>query len=274
VVAAGLSVAPAATAKIWFSDMSGDTLRWNQPVTTTILNCPDNGSCAKVVRGRYVFLRPGPARRTGRASSIFTVGRIDGNGRLSFRVPPVPGGEYHLVASEPGNAKRWLPVSGTFRVRAFSGDAVLGCHNRSSARFPRAFTNPSNVAVGPLVLIGAAYTDPATIRRLDGAKFPLLVKTGHTVRIEIPAAERASSRLAYGSYHGDGSWPLKDGYTQVTFTACPVGSHDSSTGAGPATFWSGFVMTNAPRCLPLRVRVDGEPAVRRVVLHLGVRRCA
>jgi hypothetical protein len=39
------------------------------------------------------------------------------------------------------------------------------------------------------------------------------------------------------------------------------------------TFWSGFVLSRRPACLPLTIRVDGEPTARRAVLNLGERRC-
>jgi hypothetical protein len=45
----------------------------------------------------------------------------------------------------------------------------------------------------------------------------------------------------------------------------------SSADGQPVTFWSGFVLTAAPRCVPLDVWVDDEPAPRRVVLAMGVR---
>jgi hypothetical protein len=40
------------------------------------------------------------------------------------------------------------------------------------------------------------------------------------------------------------------------------------------TFWSGFVLTASPGCVPLKIWVDDEPAPRRAVVRLGVRRCA
>ena len=54
------------------------------------------------------------------------------------------------------------------------------CSTRSEANFPGGFTSPRNLVVGPLVLIGGAYTDPATVRKFGGNKFPLLVKADET----------------------------------------------------------------------------------------------
>jgi hypothetical protein len=39
------------------------------------------------------------------------------------------------------------------------------------------------------------------------------------------------------------------------------------------TFWSGFVLSRRPACLPLEVHVNGEPTARRAVLNLGEHRC-
>jgi hypothetical protein len=39
------------------------------------------------------------------------------------------------------------------------------------------------------------------------------------------------------------------------------------------TFWSGFVLTASPRCVPLEVWVDDERSPRRTVLRMGKSRC-
>ena len=63
--------------------------------------------------------------------------------------------------------------------------AVENCSTRSEASFPKAFTDRRNVVVGPLVLIGAASTSAATVRRFGGNKFPALVRAGHRVTVAL-----------------------------------------------------------------------------------------
>ena len=154
------------------------------------------------------------------------------------------------------------------------------CSTRSEADFPGAFTSPDNLVVGPLVLVGGAYTDPDTVGEFGGDKFPLLVKAGHTVTVRL-AGHARSAGLAYGPLP-QGETRLRDTYRSVTFVACrpgrasrrydPDGPSGSDADGVAVTFWSGFVMTRAPACLPLDVYVDGATTPRRVGLALG-RRC-
>jgi hypothetical protein len=105
---------------------------------------------------------------------------------------------------------------------------VENCSTRSQASFRDAFTDPHNVVVGPLVLVGAAYTPPSTVREFGGNKFP----------------------------------------------ACSPAEPSGSTADDQAvTFWSGFVLTRSPRCIPVEIWVDDEPSPRRTRLRMGVRHC-
>jgi hypothetical protein len=161
------------------------------------------------------------------------------------------------------------------------GSAREVCSTRSEADFPGAFTSSQNLVVGPLVLAGGAYTDAATVREFGGNKFPLLVKAGHTVTVRIARRARRSAGLAYGPLP-QGEVRLHDAYQSVTFVACrpgrpsrryrPNGPSGSSASDTAVTFWSGFVLTSAPACIPLYVYVDDEPSPWRVGLSLG-RRC-
>jgi len=75
-------------------------------------------SVGVTVEGVVVYLRRGPVRRTGaRRRNLRRLGRISASGRLTFRVPRVAPGRYHLVSwAAIGDWHRWMPVSGTFRV--------------------------------------------------------------------------------------------------------------------------------------------------------------
>jgi hypothetical protein len=143
------------------------------------------------------------------------------------------------------------------------------CSRQSGADFPRAFTSPHNFVVGPLVLVGAAYTDPATVREFGGNKFPLLVRAGHRVTIAVARGARAYARLAYGPLP-EGEIKLRDAYTSASFIACRRGKSVSRADGREVTFWSGFVLSRRPVCLPLDIAIDGAPA-RRLGLALGKR---
>ena len=163
---------------------------------------------------------------------------------------------------------------------------TVDCARRSEADFPGAFTDPRNLVIGPLVLVGGAYTAPSVVNEFGGNKFPLLVKAGHTVTVRLERAVRPFAGLAYGGL-GDGPLPqgqrlrLRDTTHAMTFVACRPGRPSETYRAGgpsgssvdgqAVTFWSGFVLTRTPRCVPLEVYVDDEPSPRRVVLPLGHR---
>jgi hypothetical protein len=130
------------------------------------------------------------------------------------------------------------------------------------------------VVVGPLVLVGAAYTPPSTVRDFGGNKFPALVRAGHRVTIAVPRRMRRVVGLGYGPLPEGVELSPRDGHPVVTFIACGPGEHSGSTAdRQPVTFWSGFVLTRSPRCVPLDVWVEDEPSPRRTTLRMGARRC-
>ncbi len=150
--------------------------------------------------------------------------------------------------------------------------AVADCSTQSQADFPGAYTDRSNIAVGPFALVGAGYTPPATVREFGGDKFQALVRAGHRVTVELPRHARRSAALAYGPLP-QGEIELDDGHRVVTFIACDREASGSTADGRPVTFWSGFVLAAAPQCVPLRIWVDEEPAPRALWLRMGVRSC-
>ena len=153
---------------------------------------------------------------------------------------------------------------------------VENCATQSGATFPGAFTSPRNLVVGPLVLVGAGRR-PGFVWNSTGdegfQKFPLLVRSGHRVTVELSVATRRGAGLAYGPLP-QGETRLRDTHRIVTFIACGHGQHSWSSADGkPVTFWSGGVVARSPRCVPLLVWVDSERAPRRTIIHLGVSRC-
>jgi hypothetical protein len=145
------------------------------------------------------------------------------------------------------------------------------CATRSWADFGAAYTDSSNLVVGPLAMVGAAdFTTPSTVRRVHGNKFPLLVRAGHTVRVEVAPSARTFAALGYGPLP-QGLITLDVAHPSVTFVACPRGMDSGSTAGGSVTFWSGGLVADEPHCVPLDVYVDDNPTPQRVSVELGAR---
>ena len=120
---------------------------------------------------------------------------------------------------------------------------------------------------------GRVHFFPGFASDAGGQKFQLLVRNGHRVTVELSRRTRQGAGLAYGPLPG-GQASLADTHRVVKFVACGRREPSGSTADGrPVTFWSGGVVVSSPRCVPLRVFVDGASAARRAVIHLGVRRC-
>ncbi|MGH2969998.1 MAG: hypothetical protein ACRDK0_13190 [Solirubrobacteraceae bacterium] len=147
------------------------------------------------------------------------------------------------------------------------------CATRSGARFPGAFSRRANLVVGPLAMIGAAgLTTRDVVHEFGGNKFPLLVRAGHTVTVELLPGMRRTAALGYGPLP-QGEIRVRDGHRVVTFVACPPTQDSGSDADGePVTFWSGFMLAGSPQCVSMRVWVDDEPAPRKAAVPLG-RRC-
>lgn len=168
-----------------------------------------------------------------------------------------------------------LAMSGA-TVRERPHGVVEDCSTRSSASFPGAFTKPRNLIVGPLAFIGAGGT-PSVVSNSTGTevfqKFPLLVRNGHRVTVELSPSTRRGAGLAYGPLP-EGETYLRDTHRVVTFIACRHGQRSGSSADGrPVTFWSGSVLARLPRCVRLLVWVDAERSPRRAVIRLGVHNC-
>jgi hypothetical protein len=149
------------------------------------------------------------------------------------------------------------------------------CRHQSGASFPKAFKLKRNRVVGPLAFVGgAAFTDAETVRRFGGNKYPLLLRSGHRVTVEITRATGRAVALGYSNRMKrlpDGERHVADGDRVVRFIACPQGHGISDVDGRPVTFWSGFVLASAPRCVRMRVWVDDEPRPRTAQIELGQR---
>jgi hypothetical protein len=149
---------------------------------------------------------------------------------------------------------------------------VANCSTRSEAAFPGAFTNRSNLVLGPLVLTGARGSPPFA-PSFHGQKFPLLVRAGHRVTLALSPNTRKFAALGYGPLP-QGDVGVREAHRIVTFIACRRGEPSGSAADGEAiTFWSGGVLSTGPRCVPISVWIDGAERPRRIVIRLGVTRC-
>jgi hypothetical protein len=92
------------------------------------------------------------------------------------------------------------------------------------------------------------------------------------VTIRLPRAVWQTAGLGYGPLP-EGEVQVDEAYDAVTFVACGRGEPSGSRAGGPVTFWSGFVLTSKPACIPLLVHADNNPSPERVVLSLGKDPC-
>jgi hypothetical protein len=90
------------------------------------------------------------------------------------------------------------------------------------------------------------------------------------VTLRLAPDVRGIAGLAYGPLP-QGETKMRDTYRSVTFVACERDEAMSDVSGAPVTFWSGFVLTRMPVCLPLDVFIDGVYPPRRVAFALGAR---
>jgi hypothetical protein len=170
------------------------------------------------------------------------------------------------ISGHSGSSSRPASIPGP---KEHASATLVTCSERSEANFPGAFSDSRNLVVGPLAMVGAAQpTSADTIRTFGGNKFPVLVRAGHEVTVRIARSERLLAGLHYGP-SPFGTVRLRDTYATIKFVACPTGAPSGSSANGAVTFWSGFVVTRRPACVPLELYVDNSRSVRRAAVALG-----
>ena len=129
---------------------------------------------------------------------------------------------------------------------------------------------PDDVAVGPLILMSArdARSHPPDAFGGLGYKIPATLPAGTVATLSVPRALRPHVRLVYSRSVQDGvhETGIGAGSRAVRFAACAAGAPDARTG------WTGGILVDRPRCVTLRIRVDGESAATSHRVPLG-RRC-
>jgi hypothetical protein len=145
------------------------------------------------------------------------------------------------------------------------------CRHQSSAGFP---AGTRDLVVGPLALVGGRVSSSAQdVARFGGMKYPAVLRAGHRAVVEIAKGESATTSLFYADAdHGSARTGVADGSRVVDFRSCPPERAGSRYGGRRATFWSGFVLASKPRCVHLRIWVDGARTPRHARIELG-RRC-
>jgi hypothetical protein len=208
----------------------------------------------------------------GCGGSAEDAGVMAANGAISAVGADTPGESVPPVTPSPASEASpvlSLDIENASEPTEQQADGVtLGCSMQSGADFAPAFTDPRNLIVGPLVIVGGAELTPAgVVRYVGGNKVAVLVEMGHTGTLQIPEGSRDGAGLAYGPLP-EGLVHLRDTHHTVTFVPCD-GSESLSTADRPITFWMGGVSVRTPRCVPLDVFIDGSTVPRRIGLPLG-----
>ncbi len=130
------------------------------------------------------------------------------------------------------------------------------------------FTSRWNLVVGPIAMRGAGGTPVYYSNDFGGNKFPLYMRGGHRVTVEVSRRNPQGTRFMYGRR------PAR----VITFISCrsvempPRNPYEPHT-ACCFSFWGGGVFAPSPRCVHLLAWVDDERSPRRAVIRLGVPDC-
>jgi hypothetical protein len=124
------------------------------------------------------------------------------------------------------------------------------------------------VTAGPLAIAGARlHATQLQPQRSGGpyvAKALVVVEPGKTVTLAIGEETLGHASLNHGVHPPTGgAWTIQDGVRSVTFEAC----------AYKETQFSGSILLDAPRCLPLRV-TQSDGRTWRVVVSICVGTCS
>jgi len=125
---------------------------------------------------------------------------------------------------------------------------VLDCSTQSgNGAGSRQFDSRWNLVVGPLAMTGAGVT-PGYSHDFGGNKFPLLVRGGHRVTVELSRRTREGAGLAYGPLPVRRPLRVRDAHRVMTFIACRRGERSGGSGeiANGPSFWAGVLWPARP----------------------------
>ena len=141
---------------------------------------------------------------------------------------------------------------------------VFGCAEESfpggGATVPQQ-PKPGDLAIGPLIIPGGqrlATARPAEYGEHGSYKIPVIVPMGSTVTVTIEPPARGHVVIS-NPY-------APAGVTAATYRPCPH---------VPGFYAQGFAFTDGQirGCVPLEVKIGGQPRVRRVTLSLFAGSC-
>jgi hypothetical protein len=96
--------ASAASAKIYLRGLDGRTVHSGQVVGVYVPGCSGNPTCERMMKGMRISITPAVRRVWGKGVDPrprWYVGKLNGKGGLTFRVPQIPKGRYWLIAWAP-----------------------------------------------------------------------------------------------------------------------------------------------------------------------------
>jgi hypothetical protein len=135
-----------------------------------------------------------------------------------------------------------------------------------------------SIVVGPLAFVyGKGYESRSRdeFRGRNAEYFPtkvlVVIENDAVVTVTIPPSARPNASLLYRpSLSVGGRARVKEGHDRVTFEACRRG--ESPTAIRETQFNGAFIVAGS-RCVPLRIRIEGEARTRRAMFSFGAGAC-
>ena len=146
-----------------------------------------------------------------------------------------------------------------------AGLRSVGCSDRSLASFPDAYSDPANLVVGPMTLVGGAQAaeraSASVIRELGWWKAPLLLQQDRSAVLSVAWESRRAARIGWATGpHG----------RAMRFESCRPGTSDSDVNTWPVTFWSGgFTLRRVPACVSFDLWWDLQAPAQRLRIPFG-----
>lgn len=154
-----------------------------------------------------------------------------------------------------------MPTGASAAPKPPSPNAVAMCGHGQPTAALQQFRLHWNVVIEPIA-IERAYREwwkpPGS--EVGFNKFFVYVRAGHKVTMELSPSTRRNAALMFGRPAASG---FASAHRVVSFVSCP----------NNLTRYVGFLFAKSPRCVPLRIWVDGDPQARTAALGLGVRDC-
>jgi hypothetical protein len=135
-------------------------------------------------------------------------------------------------------------------------------------------TRKNAVTVGPVSVLAVGGKRPAEVEPSGIVKVLMLIQTGRTATVVVPAGERERLSLLYDSGPGP-KRPLRlsDGTSSVRFDACGASEEWAEGKPYPderETQFNGGVFVRGAQCAMLDVWVDGQAGPSPLGLGLGI----